>query len=613
MAPTANAGSNQTTSSGVTVTLNGSLSTDPDGSIASYAWTQSGGTPSVTLNSATVVSPTFAAPQVNAATTLTFSLTVTDNQGATSPASTVTITVNPAAAGTTNVTGKITFARVPESNTQSAGLDYANQSQQPARGVLVKAVAAGTTTPALATATTDANGNYTLAVPNNQSINVIAVAEMLRDNTVSLPHWDFKARDVQANAPPYTYTDAVAFNSSAGTPHDLAIPSGFNSMGSVTGTRASAPFAVLDTVYRAVQFVLTVAPNTDFPALDLDWAADNPGSQTYFAPSNSSIVLSADPTEDTDEFDQHIIAHEFGHYVEHNFSRADNIGGLHGLGDRLDPRVAFGEGFGYAFSAMVLNDPVVRDSFVQMGTPVTSIINVETNPSTNPPGGGGDRSGCWCSESTVWSLLWDFYDNAADANDNVALGFAPMWTVLTGTQKTTPAFTTIFSFVTALKGTQSASVNTNINTLVAAQNITASSIDAFASTETHFPAEVVQGASLPLYTTATLGTPMILRNVNDAGTFNKLGNHRYVRLDVASARNVTVTASSSNPNTADTDFRIYKNGSFVTSGETPPPDPQSKTFAATAGTYLIDVYDCANGCDTSQGTEGDYDLTVTVN
>ena len=39
------------------------------------------------------------------------------------------------------------------------------------------------------------------------------------------------------------------------------------------------------------------------------------------------IVLTAEVGTDTDEFDQHVIAHEFGHYIEHNFSRADNIGG----------------------------------------------------------------------------------------------------------------------------------------------------------------------------------------------------------------------------------------------------------------------------------------------
>ena len=174
--------------------------------------------------------------------------------------------------------------------------------------------------------------------------------------------------------------------------------------------------------------------------------------------------------EDTDEFDQHVIAHEFGHYVENSFSRADNIGGPHGRGDKLDIRVAFGEGFGYAFSAIVLGDPVARDSFVNGGVQVSSTFNVETNPPTNPAGAPLHDYGCFCSESSVWSILWDLYDPVADANDNLSLGFAPLWSVLTNEQRTTPALTSIFSFIAALKAARPGDA-TAINTLLFAQNI----------------------------------------------------------------------------------------------------------------------------------------------
>jgi hypothetical protein len=66
------------------VTLNGSNSIDPDGTIASYQWTQTSGTP-VTLSNSASAQPTFTAPYVNPeGATLTFSLTVTDSQGLTS-------------------------------------------------------------------------------------------------------------------------------------------------------------------------------------------------------------------------------------------------------------------------------------------------------------------------------------------------------------------------------------------------------------------------------------------------------------------------------------------------------------------------------------------------
>jgi|ERR1044072_1378665 hypothetical protein len=93
VAPTANAGADQT---GIepytTVTLNGSGSSDSDGTIASYAWTQTAGSPTVTL-SGTGANRTFTAPNVVGGTTLTFGLTVTDNGGATSTQDTMTVTV----------------------------------------------------------------------------------------------------------------------------------------------------------------------------------------------------------------------------------------------------------------------------------------------------------------------------------------------------------------------------------------------------------------------------------------------------------------------------------------------------------------------------------------
>jgi len=89
-APIANAGSAQNVTGGNTVTLNGSASADPDGTIAAYAWIQLSGT-KVTLNNSTTVNPTFTAPSVLGTRPLTFRLTVTDDSGV-SASSNVTIT-----------------------------------------------------------------------------------------------------------------------------------------------------------------------------------------------------------------------------------------------------------------------------------------------------------------------------------------------------------------------------------------------------------------------------------------------------------------------------------------------------------------------------------------
>ena len=90
--PSANAGPDQANVEPyTTVTLDSSGSSDSDGSIASRAWTQTAGT-TVTLSSSSATSPTFTAPLAATDATLTFQVTVTDNDGNTN-ADTVNIEV----------------------------------------------------------------------------------------------------------------------------------------------------------------------------------------------------------------------------------------------------------------------------------------------------------------------------------------------------------------------------------------------------------------------------------------------------------------------------------------------------------------------------------------
>ena len=95
-APVANAGTNQAVLAGATVTLDGSLSADPDGEPLSFAWTAAAGG-AITLTGAATAHPTFVAPAVPSGTlpvTLTFTLVVSDAHATSVPA-TVSVTVSP--------------------------------------------------------------------------------------------------------------------------------------------------------------------------------------------------------------------------------------------------------------------------------------------------------------------------------------------------------------------------------------------------------------------------------------------------------------------------------------------------------------------------------------
>ena len=91
--PTVNAGPDQDVHSGDRVTLSGSA-TDPDGTIISYAWTQTAG-PSVSLYGAASPTLEFTAPNVTKNTVLQFRFTATDDCGGSASDETV-VTVSPA-------------------------------------------------------------------------------------------------------------------------------------------------------------------------------------------------------------------------------------------------------------------------------------------------------------------------------------------------------------------------------------------------------------------------------------------------------------------------------------------------------------------------------------
>lgn len=76
-APTANAGQDKTVTGLSPTTLQGSLSSDPEGDLLTYNWTQTSG-PELSLNNHQLANPSFTAPNMDA--TATFSLVVNDGE-----------------------------------------------------------------------------------------------------------------------------------------------------------------------------------------------------------------------------------------------------------------------------------------------------------------------------------------------------------------------------------------------------------------------------------------------------------------------------------------------------------------------------------------------------
>jgi hypothetical protein len=147
--PTAAAGPDKNANPGASVSLNGSGSSDSLGTITTYAWTQTSGSPTVTLSNAGKAVASFAAPSVSGGTTLTFRLTITDDRSF-SHSDECKVTVNGpplAVAGADQVVNAGTAVALDGSaSSDPGGAIASHQWVQTAGSPLVSLAGAGTAT-----------------------------------------------------------------------------------------------------------------------------------------------------------------------------------------------------------------------------------------------------------------------------------------------------------------------------------------------------------------------------------------------------------------------------------------------------------------------------------
>lgn len=399
--------------------------------------------------------------------------------------------------------------------------------------------------------------------------------------------WDFRTTDNTNGNALYVLDGSIASSGSANSTRNLNAGSGWDGT-SYASTRASAPFSILYPIYDTIQQFAAADPDVAFPALEFRWSANNrPASGdlttgdigTSFYNGEAVYILGA-ADNDTDEFDHHIIVHEWGHYFENKLSRSDSIGGPHGSGDVLDPRVAMGEGFGNALSGISLNDPIYRDTS-GAGQASGFSFNLESNVAANPG---------WYNEGSVQSVLYDLFDAADDGADTISLGIGPIYNAFVSQDyRNTPFYTTIFAYLHRIE-TDNASSASAIRAIATERGINGTGPDGAGET-----ADAGAGLVLPVYNPLTVGTPIEICSVDDFGTFNKLGVHRYLSFDAPSAGAYTFTMTrTSGDTTRDPDFGISLRGQTVAAGESGVVDTETLTATLEAGLHVIDAYDALN-------------------
>jgi len=549
-----------------------------------------------------VSSNLFTAADVATETESVCTATVTDASGNEGTA-TLTVTMTPApVAQNVTISGTLTYDRVPFPSTARTGLDYLNIFQQPIRQAPVELVnAAGVV---VDSTVSDDNGDYSFTVLSGQNVRIRVRSEIQRGAPNEI---DMKVVDNTSGDAVYALQGALSEVPTANQTRDLNAASGWNGT-SYASTRAAAPFALLDTIYGAIEDFIAVDAEVDFPAFLVQWStrnraesgnvADGQIGTSSFTISNGTPVIRilGDANNDTDEYDVHVVVHEFGHYFEEALSRSDSIGGPHRQSDRLDARIAFGEGWGNALSGMILGDPVYRDSSGASQSRGFG-INVENNTHTSTG---------WYSEASVQSILYDLFDDQDDGADTASYGLGPIYRAFTDPDyRDTDAFTTIFSFLEALED-QAGVTASEVAALTNAQDINGT--NAFGIGETNNGGLV---DALPVYKLLqTNGRAVEFCSVNNFGSFNKHGNRNLLALNIPTTGTYTFRMTrASGAATSDPDFRIFKDGVFVGVGDSGVTNTELQNIRLESGRHVMDAYAFEN-IDASNGLDVCYTMTV---
>lgn len=452
-------------------------------------------------------------------------------------------------------------------------------------------------------AETNASGQFSLSLPNDGAAYRVSV--LARSSNASNTAY---VMNNPTDNQPYALTQTVQSTSGAA----------LNFLAMATGTLEGAAFNILDQIAKTQEYLRAQTANcnnvgsanyfqgcrpfTVAPMVYAYWTpgiapgtffGSNSGASFYLNGERELYILggkNGDTTvSDMDHFDNTIIIHEYGHFIEDQYGRPDSPGGTHNGRYIIDPRLAWSEGWANYLQATVTGIPYYRDTSGYVAT-----------------GCGTD-----CSESLGFmeplqaDTRWVMHDLASDDGEGNFREFSISRILWAVTRSTSP-FAEVWS---AIAGNNGMRYNNNEFNSVSSfhvariSNANATNWTTALSNEKHRP-------NLTDYTTpltvsascspATVAMP-ITKESRDTGSFATAdqfhSNDFYVYQHTGGALSVQLAWSGSDA--ADLDLYVYKPnyvfGDSTTMAGKDDSQSNSTSGAASvsgnlaAGTYLINV------------------------
>lgn len=485
------------------------------------------------------------------------------------------------------LSGHITYDRVPFDERSFRGLDYSQTHALPARGVTVQLL--DQQNQVRASTTTDADGHYHFQTDKQQNLRVRVLAE-LRGNFGSAS-WDIQVRDNTRGNAQYVLDGSLANTGEADhQTRNLHAASGWDGTG-YTAPRSAASFAVLDSLYDALQLVLSADPEVLLPPLTVYWSEQNIAvsgnyseghiGTSFYTSAGPSIYLLGYADNDTDEYDRGVVQHEFAHYLEHQLGRTESIGGSHSTLSRLDMRVAFGEAWGNAFSGMVSGDPLYRDSLSEDQSRGFTINLKHRNTAAQG----------WFNEASIQAFLYELHGDPDSDGDQLQLGFKPIYDVLTSERYLNfDGFASVYAFRAELE-TQHPHLADTLTQMLWRYKITGSGW--YGEGETNNAGSAL---TLPVYRRVAVGQTVNVCSDSRFQKYNGVDVRRFLHIPLPHTRNYTITAVRSGGKLTRTDpqLKIYRHGSQVASLLSRTPDREHTQRHLQQGTYVFEVYEESN-------------------
>lgn len=351
---------------------------------------------------------------------------------------------DPGCVTVTSYTGGITLTGTANYEFRTNGNGAVNGTKLPIRQAQVSVY--NSSGAIIQCGTTDNSGNFSVVVPQTSANYTVSVDSRIYNDLTKAGVFN-NPTEIEVHS--ITTTVSGASSASVGTLTAAA-----------TGDVKGGAFNILDKILDANLFLETntancsasfsgCTPFTGASAVFIYWDKGvNPGSYfgagalSFYLPGQNELYILGGLNGDTDSsdcdhFDNSIILHEYGHFIEDNFAETDSPGGTHNGNTILDARLAWGEGWANFFQAAMLFPldnsitPVYRDTSGNISGSSSVFFNEDLEtPDNDIPGSMGEGN---FREFSVARLLWDSIDtvNEGASVDTVNSPFAELWTVFT--------------------------------------------------------------------------------------------------------------------------------------------------------------------------------------